>query len=622
MAYTRLIVLVIMFEVLITAVAGLGVYFGFSIFPYFQSQATGSAVQTVGFNATIPLYMPSLSDLKIPYTYLQSGAQAWGITAFLVSATIIGLQSFVRGMYLGGLKSWVLNRKIVPLVTCGRRYFGDMAAWSIFQSVIGTFIVFLAAAFSPVGLVLMIALLFYSLTPYLTVLQNITFSDALAKAPRMFRRYFGTMLPLALLAMLCTLVISLFRSLTPPWGYAVPLFAYACIGTLLIGELMRKLAAKLLLDGEQVQDHPQDQTLGEIRPRRMVNATIVLLVPLLIAAGIFAVSGKHLSAFEMRSKKQFDGISYTTNFSDVFYASSQKYTAYEWQTSDYSIAISLPDLSGDQKPDELRGIADITWQVNEEIRTVNGNSTQIDVKPIMRKSRLMYRLVRETASNGSFYYSSMRGSASILQGGERMREPLSIQIMVSGDGSHIFAMQYPARFGIAQVFRVSDDGRFLIPGTSQMNPMDFHAYWFTAEQSTENLLDLLAAKNKPNDIATINRAYLALACALQEGDGRMVISLLETMRHAGVSVKAPDWDERTWTNNLHDRYKGASLQMTLDLLTKAGVQGSYESKELLDKSDEKVGVYRFEVPFPDGMLPITYTESKNDGKLLSLNVLD
>jgi hypothetical protein len=620
MAYTRLIILVLVFEVLITATVGIGIYFGFSIFPFSQSPVTttGIAIQTVGFNATIPLYMPSLTDLKIPYTYLQSGALSWGIAAFLVSLAIIGLQSFVRGMYLGGLKGWVLNRKIVSLLPCGRRYFGDMISWSIFQSVIGALSIFLAAAFFPVGLVLIIALMFFSLTPYLIVLQNITFSDALAKAPRVFRRYFSTLLPLALLAMFCTLIVGLFRLITPPWGYAIPLLAYICIRTLLIGELMRKLAMKLMQDGEQAPDLP----FQEVRNRRMVNVMIVLLLPVLVTAGIFAASGRHLSAFEFGSKKLIDGISYNTNFSDVFYASNQKYTAYEWQTGDYSIAISLPDLSGERRPDELRGIADITWQVNEEVRTVRGNSIQIDVKPKMHKNRLMYRLVRETATNGSFYYSSMNSSVSILPGGEQPHDPLSVQIMVSGDGSHLFVMQYPTRFDISQVFRVSDDGMYLIPGTSQSNPMDFHAYWFTSKQSTENLFDLLAAKNKTNSIEKINRAYLALASAIQEGDGRMVVNLLETMRQGGVNVKAPDWDELAWTDNLHDRYRGESLKKTLDLLSMAGIQGGYVVKELSDQSDAKVGVYRFEVPFPDGMLPITYKESKVDGKLLSLNVID
>ncbi|MGG1514454.1 hypothetical protein ABE504_03505 [Paenibacillus oryzisoli] len=620
MAYTRLVVLVMAFEVFVTVVAGLGIYWGFSLFPYSQSlaAATGAAVQAAGFHATIPLYMPSLADLKIPYTYLETRAQSWGTAAIVVSAAVMAVQSFVRGMYLGGLKAWVLNRRTVPLIRCGRQYFSRMLAWSLFQNVTGLLVVFIGVAFIPLGFLFMLALLFYSLTPYLIVLQNISFGDAMAKAPRLFRRYFSTLFPLALLAMLCTLLIGPFHLLTSPWGYAVPLLVYASVGTLLIGAVMRRLALKLTLDGAKVSDEP----FREIRARRAINTVSVLLVPVLVFAGIFAASGRHISAFEFGSKERLNGFLYRTNFSDVFYASQMNYTAYDFKTGDYSLDIKLPDLSQKEKPGELRGIAEITWQVNEEIRTVQGNSTRIDVKAIMHKSRLMYRLVRETASNGSYYYSSMRGTASILPGGEKPREPLSVQIMVSGDGKHVFALQYPSRFDITPVFRVSDDGRYLIPATSRVNPSDFHAYWFTAEPNTEDLFDMLAAKNKTNYMPTTNRAYLALASAMQEGDGRMLVKLLETLKKGGVDVKAPEWDELTWTHNLQNKYREANFQQTVELLTKAGVQGGYESKEIVDQSDDKIGVYRFEVPFPDGMLPITYTESKADGKLLSVSIAE
>ncbi len=138
---------------------------------------------------------------------------------------------------------------------------------------------------------------------------------------------------------------------------------------------MRRLVAKLTMDGEWSPDLP----FGEVHSRKMVNAITMLLVPVLVFAGIFSVSGRHLIAFEYGSKKQLDGISYSTNFSDVFYASDQMYTAYERQKSDYHLAIRLPDLSDGRRPKELRGIANITWQVNEEIRTSHRNSTQIDV---------------------------------------------------------------------------------------------------------------------------------------------------------------------------------------------------------------------------------------------------
>lgn len=621
MAYIRLIVLVLFVEVTITMAVSFGIYFGFSIYPYTLTTLTpsGAAVQSAGFNATIPLYMPSLADLKVPYSLLRGATPAWGVAAFLVSAALMGIQSFIRGMYLGGLKGWVLNQEKVPLFASGRKYFGDMIAWTIFQFVTGAAMIFFAAAFFPIGIILIIVLMCYSLTPYLIVLENISFSTALAKATGTFRRNFGAMLPLALLAMICTLIVSLFRSLTPPWGYAVPLLAYACVGTFLIGKLMQILVEKLRITPDQ---QSTIQPIDEIRTRGLVNVVIVLLIPALLFTGICTASGKHLKMFDFGSKKQIEGISYLTSFSDVYYASKTRYTAYLWQSADYRMAIKLPDLIGDRKPDELRGIAEITWQMDENIRTAQGNSTRIDVKPIMHKSQLMYRLVKETTMDGHVYYSSLRGSSSILPGDVEPREPLSVQIMVSGDGSQIFVIQYPTRFDISPVFRVSDDGKYVITGTSPVNPMDFHTYWFTADQRTDHMFNLLAAKNQLNDTAMFNRAYLALASAMQEGDGRTVVNLLESMRKFGVDVKAPEWDIQTWTDNLHHRYQDASLPNFLELLSKAGMQGGYEVTETSDNKEDKVGVYHLEVPFPDGVIPITFKESKVDGKLLSIHVME
>ncbi|MDR6550517.1 hypothetical protein [Paenibacillus qinlingensis] len=618
MAYTRLIVVVMVFEVLISALVGLGLYWGFSVFPYSPSTvSTTAAMGNVGFNATIPLYMPSLKDLKIPYTYLQAGTNVWGITAILVSLAVMGLQSFVRGMYLGGLKGWVLNRKVVPLFACGCRYFSDMIAWSLFQGVISVLTLVLAAVFFPLGLVLIITIMLYSLTPYLIVLQDIPFHEAIGKAPRLFRRYFTSMLPLALFTMLCTLVISSLQTWAAPWGFVVPLIAYSFIGTWLIGSFMSHLSVKLSLDRRPASELLSD----EVRTRRIVNILVVLLVPVLLATGSLTAVGKHLSAFDWGSKERLEGVAYSNTFSDVFHASQQQYTAYEWQNNGYHMEIKLPDLSK-SKPDELRGIADITWQINEEVRIKNGNSVYETAQSVVKKSRLMYRLVRETAADGSNYYSSLHGFSTILPGEARPRDPLSVQIMVSENGKHVFVLQYPTRFDVSKVFRVSKDGKYLIPATSQVNPMDFHAYWLTADQRVENLFELLAAKNEFNIIGTMNRAYLMLACALQEGDGHMVNMVLGTMRRSGIIVKAPDWNDETWTDNLRNRYQGADVQKSLELLSKAGIQGGYESKKLSEQSNEKIRAQRLEVPFPNSIVPITFEENIADGKLLSIQVFE
>lgn len=194
--------------------------------------------------------------------------------------------------------------------------------------------------------------------------------------------------------------------------------------------------------------------------------------------------------------------------------------------------------------------------------------------------------------------------------------------MVSGDGNNIFVLQYPTNLDISQLFRVSGDGRYLIPGTSQVNPMNIHAYWFAEEHQAKDVFGLLDSKNKENDMPTLNRAYLGLSAAMQEGDGRMVVEILETMRRGNVNVKAPDWDEREWTDYLRRRYEDLGLQKMLEFVTKAGVQGSYQATELSEKSNEKTGTYRLEVPFPNDTLPIIYEESKEDGRLLSVMIFN
>ncbi|MCR8656474.1 hypothetical protein [Paenibacillus endoradicis] len=620
MANLRLMVLVIMFEVLITALFVLGIYYDFSIFPFFETAVTtaGPVAQSTSFNATIPLNMPTLSDIKVPYTHLQTGTQSWGMLSILLSAVFVVLQSFVRGMYLGGLKGSIQKGISIPLFACGRKYFKGMLAWSIFQLIMGLLTFFLAAVFFPIGIILIVALMFFSLVPYLIVLQDISFSESLSNAPRMFRRYFWSMFPLALLALLVTFFISLTKSLTTPWGYAIPLVAYAIVGTWLIGEFMKLLIVKLLESNEKIAEQP----FHKVRTSRISIFITILLIPVLVGVGIYSTSGKYLSAFDWGSKDKFEGISYNANFSDIFYLSDQGYTAYEWQTGGFNIDMKLPDLSSDQKPKQLRGIADITWQINEEVRTVNGNTTNIDAQSFTRDSKLLYRLVQEISLDGTIYYSSLNGSASIIQGSENALEPLSVQVMISGDGSNIFVFQYPNNIDISQVFYVSDNGRYLIPRISNVNPMYVKTYWFSQQQKVEEVFELLASKNKSNYVSSFNRIYVALAVAMQEADGNMVLDILEMSRQNDINVKAPDWDERQWTDYLRKQYEGTSLQHSLNYMTKAGTQSSYEAKEVSEKSNETIASYLVEVPFPNETITIHYEENKEDGRLLSITVLD
>ncbi len=232
----------------------------------------------------------------------------------------------------------------------------------------------------------------------------------------------------------------------------------------------------------------------------------------------------------------------------------------------------------------------------------------------------MYRLVRETANDGSFYYSSLSGAASILPGEERPREPLSVQMMVSGDGLHIFVMQYPVRFVVSNVFRVSDDGMYLIPETSQVNPMDFHTYWFTADQSADNLFKLLATKNKSN---SYDEPSLPSACLCHARRGRAHGRPTAGDDASGwLKCESSQLGCRDVDEQLTRPLSRCQLAEDPGAIDKGRHSGGIWCTELLEKSNETIGVYRIEVPFPEGMITITYKESKVDGMLLSVNVMD
>jgi len=631
MAQLRFVVLVLAFEVLLTCIIGAGIYLGFSIFPFSSVGSISGAGSgnpgetTTSFYAVIPMYMPGLSDLKIPYTLLDSGKQAWGVLGFIGSILILVLQAFVRGMYLGGIKGWVLKSRILPLLPSGRFYFRRMLAWSVFQHGTGAILVFLGSIFFPIALILSLIMLLYALTPYLIVLQNISFAEALASSPRLFRRYFRKMLPLALLAMFCSLLISLTQQWPQYVGYAFPLIAFAVVGTMLIVAFVAKLSSLLQADSMQLSEVPA----GHAHTSRAAFALWIVLVPILVTVGVFGASGKLLSVLDFSKKTELSGLSFSSGFSSPFYASDQNYTSYSWQNDPYTINMHLPNLAGGKQPSELRGIAEITWRVDQEVRTTSGHSTSIYSQPFTKTSKIMYRLQREVTQEGAVYYSSMNGSASILSGTEESREPLKVHLMISADGKDVFVIQYPARFDIGYVFRASENGQYLIPKTNPVNPMDFYTYWFSSNHNVDDIFQMLVEKNKTNHMSRVDRAHIVLAAAMQEGDGRMVAEMIEVLRQReDIAVDAPDWDGSTWTKYLREQYDGLSLEDTLQYLSNAGVQDAYQEREITEHSPNheiesdtgKILRYQLDVPLPQKSIQILFEQLAENGMPISISV--
>ncbi|WP_127584188.1 hypothetical protein [Paenibacillus koleovorans] len=433
--YLRLVVLVLAFEVLVTVAVGIGIYQGFAIFPYSLANPVEAVTQTNSFTAVIPMYLPELPDLKIPFTSLKTNSQHGGPLSIFVSTVILIVQAFVRGMYLGGIHGWLQGKLPLSLIVEGRRYFYRMFGWSFLQAILGGLLLVLAMTAIPLGILILLILLLFSLAPYLVVIRNYSLGYALGKAPGMLGRRFFALLPIAVVALLGTLFIGLFRALPAPYGYAVPLLSYAFVGTGLIALVMKSLSSKPTAAETEtrtvVVQNPQLEAPKPRSPRKLTLLLPLALIPLLTAAAFWAASGSYLRLLDWGTKEQLAGISYKPSLSDVYYASQGRYATYEWLEGDFRIAIDLPDLSNDKKPRELNGVAEITWLVDEEevseTRTPGRITNRVDVVPLTRTSHVMYRLVQTRGPDGSLYYTSAGGAANLLPGDEKPHQPFEVQ---------------------------------------------------------------------------------------------------------------------------------------------------------------------------------------------------
>jgi hypothetical protein len=633
--YPKLIVLVMLTDVFLTAMVGLGIYFGFAIHPIFLLGNTQSPVQT-GIHGTIPLWMPSIQDLKVPLTRLPYGGAVSVWRTIAASAAIIAVQSYARAVYLGGLRSAVLQERPSPLREYGRRYFKRMLGWSVLYAAVACAGMMLAMWAWPIGAAVFLLGFFYSLVPYLIVLRDYSLSEAISVGPSIFRAHFRSMVPFALLALFLTAFVSIVRTLNKPLDYYLCMLLYSTVGTLMIGEFMRRLHEKMNKEnGAAVR--MRTETIPVSRLQTMAAIALLFIVPVV---GVYFSAGYPIQAVDRAitgAKSELSGVSYFSGFSDVMQASDRMYNAYAWQPNPYRIQIALPDMSEGRTYRELRGTATVYWDVSRENVTRSGNSSVTHVVNVPVEQTILYRLVRERSEDGSFYYSSGDGAASILALKDKSREPMSLEMTVSGDGRHVFVMQYPSRFEAGSLFRVSADGRFFVPRESPINPNDFDTYWFASEWSKEDVFAMVQSKNKHIGVGP-RRLYVQLAAALQEADGDMVKKQLQAIGAGSAPITAPDWTARQWTDYLRKLYEPAGLEEMLGYMTKAGVHNGHVSQNLSPPAEQlpagNVGgvaqerqqtdaqrprLFSTTVPFPDRSIVLVYEIDRTD-KLLSLEI--
>ncbi|MDF2660635.1 MAG: hypothetical protein K0Q94_3426 [Paenibacillus sp.] len=110
-----MIVLVLLTDLFLSAMTGLGVYFGFSLYPAAWSGGLHTP-DSAGFRMFIPMWMPSARDFKSPLSFLPANGIGSIGGSILISAGVLVVQSFARAIFFGGTKCAVLRDKPLPLL--------------------------------------------------------------------------------------------------------------------------------------------------------------------------------------------------------------------------------------------------------------------------------------------------------------------------------------------------------------------------------------------------------------------------------------------------------------------------------------------------------------------------
>jgi len=527
-------------------------------------------------------------------------------------------QSYFRGMYLGAIGERLRSRSDqASFRRCGVRYFKRMLGWTLLQTAAWGCVLFLALLLPPAGILLGLVLYFYCLTPYLIVLLDLRLGEALVMAPGKLRRYFFRLVPLGLLALFITFFTSLLSFMDRPfYGYYAVMLTYGVAGTWLIVTFMTKLKELLNRDGIDIGTSTEAASVGAaaVRWKGFAVAAFLLLLPL---AGAFLANGLYFEAMDGRGKQVREGLRFWASGSGpAFYSSEMQYDTYEWGDRPVTLRLSLPDLSGGKAPDLIRGTAEISWLVEKENITQEGNTRHHRVEKEEVWSTLYYVLKKERSEDGSTYYSTRRGSAGIL-GRQKGMEPVSLEMTVSGNGRHVFLLQHPFRFSPWETFRMSPDGRFWIPSTNRMNPGQFQFHWFTERWVPEELFEMLAAKNRFSLPGYRNQPEEILAAALQEGDGAMVMKQVELLRRPDVRIDVPMDSAEKWSAYLRERYKGMTRDEVLGIVSMAGRFGAYSLEELPSPQE---GVKRRSLLVPVGKDRVRITTAYKGAALAELRI--
>jgi hypothetical protein len=613
-----ILILPILLQVLISFGIGLILFFGIGLYS-FGTLNYGASPSDFTIQFTLPLYIPLISDLNQSFTFLpiyEGDSIIWTIVTAIIYFVAV---SFTMAMYLGRMKKVFVPDSLqrYSILRLGYRYFWRLFIYQLFTTILMLLSFYLLISTVIGGVIGFIILLLYGLTPYIIVLEEKGLGEALLDSPRYWRRYIKRFIPLALGAMLSTMALSLvIQSLSnESLQYYVGLISYTCLGTVFIAAFMNLLNT-CIHDGDLVSE--QEVELKYPKWKKWAIVVFIFVVPWF---GIQFAHGKHVTALPFQSSKITftEGVYYMADWSNAFSSSNRTFTTYGFEQRDiFELTMSLPESKS--SAEEIYGEGKVTWKVDKESVTRNGNSTTYWGEEVVESSNFIYRLA-PVYKNGTLYYTSNTedGFAKLTNTGQST-EPMGIEIFVMNDGNDVFIYQYKKRFDPQAVIQISDNGKYFTPYASQVNPDDFKYFWYSKDPFTkERIVDFMRVRNRTDFAIDSDPNYynfeILAAALLQQADGEGLLQLGEYFQQLGVQTNISSKTAEQWTEVLNSLYGEADLATFLEYFNKQNAYDSYEFIGWSDNNDRNE--YQILVPFPNGEITL---HCVREGELVTLEI--
>ncbi|MBO9131172.1 hypothetical protein [Bacillus sp. 165] len=610
--YPMLIWIPIFLDILAIFLVSLGAYYGFTIFfnVTFNFGNPSSLWQATG---AIPIGMPQLSDLKIPYTLFDVTDVNFPISIAFTILFLI-LRSFCLGSYLGGIQSTLRHERYSWIAT-GKYYFIRMITVSIVQILFLFLILLIMSIVGPFSFLLLLLYLRYALTPYLIVLDDSSFTEAFSDAPKRLKKQFSFLFGFAVLFMILTLALTAIVIMLPleTLRYSIIIIIYPILGTAAIMVVMDKISNQryfTILSEESVQNPS------------IIHTTFSYLFLFIISLfGAFSVTGVHLYYLDISKKETIKGISY--NFNNYYDSSDRNYTTYQWNNSQRSyIQLSLPNMK--KKYDTIYG----TGTVKLALPKVYGQRNfSYDWNQNIKDVRFFYRLHPSSINDTTYYTTENGGYASFLSFSRDAGLLSDVEMIVSGNGKNIFLYQHPKHneqdsfsFMADTISppQIDETGTYLIPSHPVGGGAPDTYYWFTDKITSTAILDMLHAKNRFRSVEEAS-AEVQLASALFEGDIDFITRIEQYLKQIEVQTNILDWLSSTGKILLEEQYKNMDADSLFQCLNAAQSVPVITNTTV---SQDGNTVYKdFPVLLPHTSVKIQYVRDEN-GTLKQLNIIE